>query len=397
MRILLLSTALCMCLPVGRAEAQRSGQARDQARPPAAAAANADFSSLARGWSALEAGQPDNAARAADTILGRRPWDRAALTLKITAMSVSSPMKGLDAYEQWIAAKHADDAALLEPVAIAVLQEIAKAPDATHRVAALTALATAQVAGAREALDAASGSRQESQAQLAADVDAVRRGDPTALDRMNKAAQTPAGASVDLVAALQQIGSSGVPGLLMLVKAANPQVRAAAIRALGATKSDAAIPVLQSLFDGMDPATRIPATIALAQMDDQRALARVDQMLATNVPQVQLEAAEAWGGKPGPWVEVIRPLLDNMDGFTRLDAARVIAPVDPQAARRTLAAALGDSNPVIRFESAQAIGALADTRPDAADLIFLRPRLRDADAGVRVAVATALLKLARLL
>jgi HEAT repeat protein len=183
----------------------------------------------------------------------------------------------------------------------------------------------------------------------------------------------------------------------MLVNAGNPQVRAAAIRALGATKSDAAMPVLQSFFDGMDPATRIPATIALAQMGDQRALARVDQMLGTNVPQVQLEAAEAWSGRPGPWVDVVRSLLDNTDGFIRLDAARALAPIDPEAAKRTLNSALGDTNPVIRYESAKSIDTLLASQPDVADLAALRQRLRDADRGVRVAVASALLKLARLL
>ncbi len=118
-------------------------------------------------------------------------------------------------------------------------------------------------------------------------------------------------------------------------------------------------------------------------------------MLATNVPQVQLEAAEAWSGRPGPWVDAIRPLLDNMDGFTRLDAARILAPVDPEAARRTLTAALGDLNPVIRYESAKVIDTLVDTQPETADMPMLRQRLRDADRGVRTAVASALLKLAR--
>jgi hypothetical protein len=270
MRILLLSMTLCVCLSVGHVAAQRAVQPRDQAKPPAAAAANADFSSLARGWSALEAGQPDSAARAADTILGRRPWDRAALTLKITAMSASSPTKGLDAYEQWIVAKHKDDAALLEPVAIAVLQQVAKGTNPTHQMAALTALAAAHVAGAREALDAALASHPQPQAQIAADAEAARGGDPSALSRLTNAASNPAGASVDLVQALEQIGASGQSGLLLLVSAPNPQVRAAAVRALGRMKSETALPVLQSLFNGMDPGTRAPATIALAQMGDTR-------------------------------------------------------------------------------------------------------------------------------
>jgi HEAT repeat protein len=371
-------------------------QARDRATTPSnAAAAESDAAALARGWTAVAAGQFNNGASAANGILRRRPWDRAALTLKISALSGAAPLNGLDAYEQWIAAKHKEDPALLEPVAIATLQEIAKGSDRTHRIAALTALVTAHVAGAREALDAALASRPQSQEGFAADADAARRGDQAALGRLSAAAGNPAGASVDLVRALEQLGSSGESGLLMLLNAGNPQVRAAAIRALGAMKSERALPVLQSLFDGMDPATRIPATIALAELGDTRALARVDQMLASNVPQVQLEAAEAWGGRPGPWVEVIRLLLDNTEGFTRLDAARTIAPVDPEAAKRTLTAAMSDINPVIRYESAKAIDTLIDTQPDAADVPVLRQRLRDADRGVRTAVASALLKLAR--
>jgi len=145
----------------------------------------------------------------------------------------------------------------------------------------------------------------------------------------------------------------------------------------------------------MDPATRVPATVALAQLGDAAALARVDQMLASNVPQVQIAAAEAWNGRPGPWTEIIRGLLDNPDGFTRLDAARAIAPVDLDAAKRTLNAALDDPNPVIRYQSAKSINDLSDAHPAVLDVASLRQRLRDADPLVRLTVASALLKLAR--
>jgi HEAT repeat protein len=153
--------------------------------------------------------------------------------------------------------------------------------------------------------------------------------------------------------------------------------------------------VLHSLFDGMDPATRVPATVALAQLGDAPALARIDQMLASNVPQVQIAAAEAWSGRPGPWTEIIRALLDNPDGFTRLDAAKAIAPVDPEAAKRTLNAALDDPNPVIRYQSATSIEDLSEGNPAVLDVASLRKRLRDADPMVRLVVASTLLKLAR--
>jgi hypothetical protein len=110
---------------------------------------------------------------------------------------------------------------------------------------------------------------------------------------------------------------------------------------------------------------------------------------------VQLAAAEAWEGREGPWVAVIRPLLDNPDGVIRLQAARAIGPIDPAAARRVFDQALGDDNPVVRYESAKALDSLAEANPGVLDLPALRRRLRDHDAHVRLAVASALLKLAR--
>jgi HEAT repeat protein len=94
-------------------------------------------------------------------------------------------------------------------------------------------------------------------------------------------------------------------------------------------------------------------------------------------------------------VAVVRPLLENPDGLIRLQAARVIAPVDPESARRVLGAALGDANPVVRYESAQTLESVGDSQPSILDLPTLRQRLRDRDAHVRMTVARTLLKLAR--
>jgi HEAT repeat protein len=371
-----------------------SPQVRDRAAtPPNAAAAESDAAALARGWAAVVAGQYVNGARAAETILGRRPWDRAALTLKIGALSAAAPLSGLDAYEQWIAAKHKEDPALLEPVAIATLQEIAKGKEPEVQRRALTALSIARVPGAREGLAALPDSPET---VLARQTDAARNGDQAALQRLIGDAATPTGASPQLARALEEIGMAGEPGLLFLLKSStNPDTRSIAVQALGNTKSDRAREALQPLFDEIDPRVRLTATIALAKMGDPRALDRVDQMLASNVPNVQIAAAEAWEGRPGPWVAVVRPLLDNPDGVTRIDAARVLAPIEPEASRRVLEAGLSDLNPVIRLESARAIDGAVDILSDAADIPALRQRLRDPDASVRLTVASTLLKLAR--
>ena len=137
------------------------------------------------------------------------------------------------------------------------------------------------------------------------------------------------------------------------------------------------------------------STITLAQMGDATALSAVDRMLASNVPDLQIAASRAWEGRPGPWVEAMRPLLDNPEGLTRLEAARAIAPVDPEAARRVLGAALADSNPVIRYESAKALEEVPALHLASTDIAALRQRLRDGDATVRMSAASALLRLAR--
>lgn len=382
-------------VPVVAAVLLVSPQVRDRAAtPPNAAAAESDAAALARGWTAVAAGQFQNGARAAEAVLRRRPWDRAALTLKITALSAMAPLNGLDAYEQWIvASKRKDDAALLEPVAIAVLQEISKAKDVDLQRSALNALSSARVPGAREGLAALPDSPETT---LARQVDAARNGDEVAMQRLIGDAATPTGATPALARALAGLGSSGEAGLLLLLKSStNPDARAEAAQALGAIRSDRALTALQALFDENDPRVRLSATIALAQLGDQRALDRVDQMLVSPVPAVQIAAAQAWGGRPGPWVQVVRQLLDDPNGTTRLQAARVLAPVDPDAARRVLDAGLSDLNPVIRLESARAISDAIDTQPETADIAALRARLRDGDAAVRLTVASALLKLAR--
>ena len=368
-----------------------SAQVRDRAAPPPAAAAS-DASALAAGWTAVSARRFDEAAKISRTILTRRPWDRAAVVLEITALSGSAPLRGLDAYEQWLGGKRADDAGLLEPVAIATLQDIAGARDPEMQRAALVALAASRVEGARDRLAALPVTQENA---IARDVAAARAGDAEAVTRLTAAAATPAGGTQFLATALAELGSSGEPGLIHLAGSTNRQVRTAAAKALGIQKTDPSRAALQGLMKDPDPLVRLWATVSLARHGDDQALSQVEQMLASPAPDVQLAAAEAWEGRQGPWIAAIRPLLDNPDGLVRLDAARIIAPVDPDAARRVLDAALGDPNPVVRLESAKAADSLVESHRTLFDLPTLRQRLRDSDPHVRLAVASALLKLAR--
>jgi len=349
----LTTTTIIMLTTLAGGPAMAAAQARERAPSANPPAATSDAATLAAGWTALAAGRRDEAVKGAQTILQRRRWDRAALTLEITALSAMTPLRGLDAYEQAFIPKRTDDVAVLEPVVIATLQEIAAMSDPALQRSALSALAAARVLGAPEKL-----------AALAGPDSAVER-------------------DADAARSAELAGSS------------DRRLRLSAAKALGALKSDQSRARLQELSKDPDPLVRLWATVSLARHGDDQALKEVEQMLSSPAPDVQLAAAEAWEGRPGPWVSVVRPLLENPDGLIRLDAARVIAPVDPESARRVLNEALGDANPVVRLESAKTLDAVSDSQPAVLDVPALRQRLRDRDAHVRLSVAGTLLKVAR--
>lgn len=377
---------LSVCLA---AAVQQPVRDRGAATAPAPAS---DASVLAAGWKAVADGRFEEGAKQADAILGRRAWDRGALTLKLTALSAAAPARALAAYELWIAAGHADDAGVLEPIAIGVLQEIADSKARDLRPIALRALAGARIRAPQKSVDAPAAG---SESGLERDMTAARLGDPAAVQRLGAEAARPGGGSPALAEALAGAGMSGEPGLIALLQSNNPEARAAAVEALGALKSESSVPLLKGLLRDPDASVRIAVTISLAQLGDPGAQATVDRMLGSDIPDTQIAAARAWSGQPGPWVPIVRGLLDNPNGLTRLEAARAIAPVDPEAARRVLETALGDPNPVIRYESAKAIDSMLDLPSAGGNITSLRQRLGDRDAAVRLSVASALLKLAR--
>ncbi|MEP6918021.1 MAG: HEAT repeat domain-containing protein, partial [Acidobacteriota bacterium] len=170
---------------------------------------------------------------------------------------------------------------------------------------------------------------------------------------------------------------------------------AAAADGLGRLGVPGTVGALQQAFKDPDPFVHSSAAVALARLKDPEGQAYVEQMLQSDVPELRLAAAEAWNGQDGPWVEAIRPLLVNRDGLNRVRAARLIAPIDPESARRTLQEAAADPNPVMRAESVRIAAELAQQRPAITDMAQLRRLLRDHDAATRLSSAGALMAVAR--
>ncbi|HXG70652.1 MAG TPA: HEAT repeat domain-containing protein [Gemmatimonadaceae bacterium] len=361
-------------------------------RDPVKARAMSEVSSLASAWNALAAGNYADALRTAGEVLKREPWNHAALIVRIRALTEGEgPLRGLDAYEAWLKDSRVpreEDVYLLEPVAVDVLRLIARDKDPGLRVIALTRLARAGIGGARAELAALNDGGATVDAAL------TSLGDETAAARIRHAAEGP-GNRRGLVPALEQGGSASVPILITLLNDKDESTSSAAASALGRLRAYEAVGSLRKSLAADYPFVRHTAAVALARLNDPAGQAEVARMLAMDVPDIQLMAATAWDGQPGPWVEAVRSLLDNQEGLVRLEAARLIAPIDPAAARRVLQEALSNENPVVRSESAKVVEELIWAGTLTATIADLRGRLRDPEPSVRLPAATALLRLIR--
>ena len=312
-------------------------QVRD--RVGAATIPQSDLTTLSNGWAALAAGRADAAVRAADEVLNRRPWDHRALQLKIDAQSSTSPNAALDTYERWLGARGAEDLGLLASIAEGVLRQLASSADPEIK--------------------------RQAEEQLNSRADAAP---PTA---------------------------SSVRDLTAKLKDPAGPTRAGAAASLGKLKAKDAEAALVEATQDQDPFVRFSATVALARLGNAQGQQGVLEMLASPVADIRLMAAEAWDGKDGPWVAAITPLLTDYNGVVRLRAAALLAPVDPEAAHRTLTEALKDSNPAIRSETAKTLAQVSASGAAAGDAASLRKLLRSQDPWMRLYGAGSILSAVR--
>jgi HEAT repeat protein len=178
---------------------------------------------------------------------------------------------------------------------------------------------------------------------------------------------------------------------LKLATSADVPTRISAVAALGTMRAESARSVLQQTMKDPDPMVRAWSAVGLFRLQDPSGIAQIDKMLASGIPDLQLLAAEAWDGQNGPWVSALRPLLTNRDGLVRFQAARLIAPIDPDAAKLVFSEGLADPNPIVRAETARLAGEMAAEQPGALDWPRLRPLLRSTDATTQLRAAVAIL------
>lgn len=354
---------------------------------------------LSAGWGALAAGRSADAEAAADRLLqaGSRRHD--ATALKITARAQAGRAEAaLDQYEEWLKGTAHEDVFLLQPVASAVLEAQATAADLGIRVDALQALAEAgeRTAGARLAAVAAAGG-----VRGLADEGLARAGDPQAIARLTRLVSTPGGRA-DVTAAIDTLAGLKSPEAATAIAAALDPARPmptklAAARALGGLGSPEGVPALRKALQDPDPPVRMSAAVALAQLGDVGGADLIREMENSPVTDIRLMAAEASaaGNPSGAWAATATTALQDADPAVRLTAARLLIAhgADPTAALAALNQAASDGNPALRLMAVRALEQVPADRL-ANDLPSLRRLLRDSDPHVRIAAASALLRLA---
>lgn len=327
---------------------------------------------LGRAYAALAAGRPDEARRLADEVLAQLPRHHGAATLSVAAASQSGGSAGLDAYERWVGASGLEDGFVLEPVALAVLEALAKEKGPVG-------------AEARRFLDTAGSEGSNGAASTSQDASELEgRGLETELAKANGSNK------VLLLRGLARTGyRDAAPQVAALLKDPVPEHRAAAAEALGLLGAVKAVPQVQALLKDPSGEVRAAAAIALHRLGDGAGDALLSELLASGIPDVQLQAAEAMAGDPAPaWAPYIEPLLGSDAPMTRLSAARLLLPVTPDRARAVLADLLNDANPVVVGEMAKALA-----EENLGDLATIRRLLRHPSPEGRLYGAVALLRL----
>ncbi len=369
------------------------------ARPATATPAMAAAQELAAGWGALASGRTDAAEAIADRLLQAGPRRHEALSLKISArVQAGRPEAALDDYEQWMKSAPHEDVFLLQPVAVGVLEALARAAELDVRVYALQALAEAGDAAAPDRLGKIAMSGQN---VAAADEALARIANPEAIARLSRRVETPS-PRADVSGAIDALAAAHPSGAAKTIAAALDPARAmptklAAARALGKLGGTEGIPQLKRALQDPEPPVRMAAAAALARLGDASGGDLLREMENSPVSDIRLMAAEgsAAGNPTGAWVATATSALGDPDPLARLSAARLLVAhaADPAAGLAVLNAALLDPNPALRYAAARGIEDLP-REILGTDVPTLRRLLRDGDPRVRIGAAAALLKLA---
>lgn len=136
--------------------------------------------------------------------------------------------------------------------------------------------------------------------------------------------------------ALGELGDTGWAAIESLARAADPDRRFWAVRALWANGSDTAISELLALLNDPNEMVRSAAALALGEMRAETAIADLLTLLETDETSAGNHAADALAKIGTPAAEGLIALLAHPQKLVRLRAAKALVPIKSHDAIRPL-------------------------------------------------------------
>jgi hypothetical protein len=360
-----------------------------RAQTPPSPPPSSEAAALSQGWALLAQGDAARASSLGQSLLGRYPRSSAVLSFAVEAeVAHAGAAAGLGVYERWLGSGADEDREALRRVARGFLREAARnrtqpGPRA-EAIDELTGDGDTEIAAEVEQ-GAAAGNLLDSGASAAA-------GNVQSVTALIASLNSPMGNKRLAMAGLAKSKSpAAVAPLSNVLTDGNPIWRAAAAEALGQLGIAAAAPSLKPLLDDPVLNVRFAAAAALFALKDPSGAAWLRKLETSDQAATRLAAARATKGEPdAEWVERVRALTKDADPDIRRQAAELLGPHDPGAARSVLEPLFRDANPAEREAASDSF-----LRYVATDFASLRKALHSADPLTRVRSAARILQLTR--
>ncbi len=332
-----------------------------------------------------ESGDYAGAARSADQGLQSHPGDHGLWQMRVRAALALGDADGVArSYASYVGHRDGDDAELLQDLAVATLGQALSSPSVRLKVAAIEAVASAEIQSLADQVAERLGDDDDRVAAAAAV--AVLRGYPQAPQVASEMLRShdPEARRLAVEGVGKKVGALAVIDLQKLAGSdPDPRVRRAAIRWLGQIKAKEAGDVLERQLRHTDEGVRAAAVLAIARIGqgDLNAIATralADKALAVRLAGIELLLANKSTAR-------LIQLADDPDPIVAAEAA--IAARRPDLATKALDRAVGAEGWTIRAGAAVMAARAAGKENGVA---IAKKLLGDPEPKVRLAAARVL-------
>ena len=174
--------------------------------------------------------------------------------------------------------------------------------------------------------------------------------------------------------------------LLLALEDDDLDVRLSAAAALGQARVPEGVPQLMEWLDAKLPELRNAAVMALGAIDDARSVSALTRAVSDPVPNIRLAAISALAKPRSETLPTLIGALDDPDAQVRAEAARVLSPQHEPNVLTALMNHARDDAPEVRRIVVRSLGHAHTAQAQT----VLTHALKDADRGVQLAAIAAL-------